>query len=75
MKIDAFRDKDRANKIYDLYKLTTDNQEILNNLNFLYLLDKLTKVKPEKTNDKNSKIIKEEIYEKRIFLIKEFING
>mgnify|MGYP006233283271 CR=1 FL=1 len=74
MKIDAFRDKDRANKIYNLYKVVTDENEILNNLDFFLLLDKLTKVKPKKIKDKDSKLIKQEIFDKRILLIEEFIN-
>ena len=74
MKIDAFRDKDRANKIYNLYKLVANENEIMNNLTFFLLLDKLTKVKPKKIKDKNSKLIKQEIFDKRILLIEEFIN-
>ena len=74
MKIDAFRDKNRANKIYNLYKLRVNENEILNNLDFLNLLDKLTKVKPKKINNQSSKLIKQEIFDKRILLIKEFIN-
>ena len=74
MKIDAFRDKDRANKIYNLYKLVANENEIMNNLDFFLLLDKLTKVKPKKIKDKNSKLIKQEIFDKRILLIEEFIN-
>ena len=74
MKIDAFRDKNRANKIYNLFKLRVNENEILNNLDFLNLLDKLTKVKPKKINNKNSEHIKQEIFDKRILLIKEFIN-
>ena len=73
MKIDAFRDKDRANKIYNLYKLVANENEIMNNLDFFLLLDKLTKVKPKKIKDKNSKLIKQEIFDKRILLIEEFI--
>ena len=74
MKIDAFRDKDRANKIYNLYKVVANENEILNNLDFFLLLDKLTKVKPKKIKDKDSKLIKQEIFDKRILLIEEFIN-
>ena len=74
MKIDAFRNKNRANKIYNLYKLRVNENEILNNLDFLNLLDKLTKVKPKKINNQNSKLIKQEVFDKRIMLIKEFIN-
>ena len=74
MKIDAFRDKDRANKIYNLYKVVANENEIMNNLDFFLLLDKLTKVKPKKIKDKNSKLIKQEIFDKRILLIEEFIN-
>ena len=39
MEIDAFRDKDRANKIYNLYKLVANENEIMNNLDFFLLLD------------------------------------
>ena len=74
MKIDAFRNKDRANKIYNLYKLVANENEIMNNLDFFLLLDKLAKVKPKKIKDKNSKLIKQEIFDKRILLIEEFIN-
>ena len=48
MKIDAFRDKDRANKIYNLYKLVANENEIMNNLDFFLLLDKLTKLNQKK---------------------------
>ena len=64
----------RANKIYNLYKLVANENEIMNNLDFFLLLDKLTKVKPKKIKDKNSKLIKQEIFDKRILLIEEFIN-
>ena len=74
MKIDGFRNKESALKTFNLYSLLTDESDAFKKLNLNSLLGELSKVKPNKNFEKDSNLIKKEIYEKRLSIIKEHFN-
>jgi len=74
MKIDGFRNKKSALKTFNLYSLLIDESDAFKKLNLNSLLGELSKVKPNKNFEKDSNLIKKEIYEKRLSIIKEHFN-
>ena len=74
MKIDGFRNKKSALKTFNLYSMLVAESGALKKLNLNSLLGELSKVKPNKNFDKDSNLIKKDIYKKRLSIIKEHLN-